>query len=1637
MLEHILLFVRLPGSRSLVRLQDFNASALSSDDTEPHHISVFMAFPLNAAMMDEDDPINSSSGTHAIRLPPATASALTSELHVYNLTHKKWTLNAHIAVADSVNIPFVLDVAQRLQLPDHQSLSAWPVGDGILIGVVKYKAKHSVLVATATGGITLLALTGAEKCVECLRRALKSILRKTVARDVPGYHAEVSCRFETDQQQHMNISLFNGVTISSIGNNSSQRVLLGDELIASCSADDAAERERPRRGRPSLPVTIDKAAAADGTTPTLKLKSTLNVNTTVTGLPYQEALTAHMEANLQDKVAAPAELLEFMQGGKACCISEVVLAICSKIEGGPIDSRVLTEAVKRLHSVSGGADSETTADATQNTFEAAMIQAAAMQQDLSFTLVNNEVVSYDSSRHHETNGLTVGVDLLSQLIFATIDSDISQDNAAPLPISGLIDYLINFASVEVDLGAHKQVFVELSLENASVDLGPNTCFTSTPTGKLAAAAASSDVGRIWVKITAGVNFFNPAPFSMYLQVDSLRGISEVRQLLNECAIAIMEHAALGGDTAHGTILLDSLRADRCEKAISLPGGSALLFTVVARALTIGIASAIVTETYGQKTRRLNSAHLSAFDDLSMPSQIPKLVYSLQASRPLAFMLVLKRFIGSHLPKCTVQQFVSIGAQFDVSTTAGELMWCSLSQQAAPSSSDTSTTDIRKITKSNCDIYPVCGMPSSASPFTLRVNNPIGLAGIVRCREQCYSVPLRSSEATLTVKDSYKLYKVFHEPKVVKGGAQQYDLQAATEAAIAWDKTLVFALESLRKRPTFRVEIAYRHDTFLDNLFGPPEKVEIAIETMCEMVGDVLLQVKSRLRLQPIEPVLTYMSLLGFSKSHVVRASVRALQLLPKIDSTAKTNPENELETTILLRLLKEEVAAISAFLSGSQRHGRKQYLGGSIASKVGRFVGMMGTFPQTLVRVLDAYDPSGRCRLSALNQQVSTFFLPDPPPPTMRRIPETQLLTLKEHLNETVKTRRALWKELVLFKCRCPGCPSDPFGNWHSLQDHFEKNPTHKDSNAGLNYQLTDDERDSFIRSLSLGLEAYPELKSAFDTAVFDGQPTLIVGPAGTGKTTLNNKIIRALTVLFGTVGSPILVTALQGVAAVRYENGRTTHSALGVHVNIDDMSEDEAVAKLVTHINSNPPLKRRLLEVRVVIRDEMFMSSAFLAHVICSALRIIRTEQTGDVQAGAWARSPLLNGGVQMIDSGDCLQLPAWATGSKRVTQFWESPSLDYYHIVLLTTIFRQQSGHFQNMLATLRLTGKINVAFYKEVAKREKWGSLVEDARGSADLHVRFSAMDVYKTLLDAAAKNKAELDNYCKESGKLKVTLTAMDARKAGSSAPQPSSDDQYDIKQLPREINIAVGVPVMALANQTERGFQNGTIGVVTNIIYGCVQETGFKRDITEVHITVPARTKGGPPTLAKIVPILCYASEGTGKIFQFPLTLAFALNGQKLQSAEMPLIHVHVGDMTGVGLLYVCLSRTLSGPSCLFSFDELERLMQRVSKDEKKLTLVDAKAVEWLSSISTNGDRNRRLAQIRQQQAPPPPAAPQRRFFSFSDQLHTGEYDGNERCKKKDGKRGGAAAAAVVESRRKLAENTGLSLSFHSSPMEEY
>lgn len=381
-------------------------------------------------------------------------------------------------------------------------------------------------------------------------------------------------------------------------------------------------------------------------------------------------------------------------------------------------------------------------------------------------------------------------------------------------------------------------------------------------------------------------------------------------------------------------------------------------------------------------------------------------------------------------------------------------------------------------------------------------------------------------------------------------------------------------------------------------------------------------------------------------------------------------------------------------------------------------------------------------------------------------------------------------------------------------------------------------------------------------------QNYFITGKAGTGKSVLLQYFVSHT--LKNTA-----VVAPTGVAAINV-GGQTIHSFFGLELNIQDVSDLEAVAKM-------PKRRRKILEnLDTLVIDEISMVSADVMDMIDHKLRIARGKD-------------LPFGGCQIIVFGDLYQLPPVVVGNtaRHFMQdrygtifFFGAPGIrdGDFKTIELSHIYRQKDDHFIDLLNSIRL------------------GKRTDDIL--ADINMSCTDAPADDTFITLAATN-AVADNINR-------------SRLAAISEPEYSFNGTItgDLSSgsLPTEMNLKlkVGALVMLTKNDTvtenrdKPRWVNGTLAVVSELSPDSIK---IRIDDSEYKLSKTTWEKCQYDYDEKTKTI---SKDIVGTFTQFPVKLAYAITIHKSQGQTYSAAKIDLArGAFAPGQVYVALSRCQS------------------------------------------------------------------------------------------------------------------------------
>lgn len=387
------------------------------------------------------------------------------------------------------------------------------------------------------------------------------------------------------------------------------------------------------------------------------------------------------------------------------------------------------------------------------------------------------------------------------------------------------------------------------------------------------------------------------------------------------------------------------------------------------------------------------------------------------------------------------------------------------------------------------------------------------------------------------------------------------------------------------------------------------------------------------------------------------------------------------------------------------------------------------------------------------------------------------------------------------------------------------------------------------------------------------GANVFVTGAPGAGKTYVLNKFIGSARQR----GRSVAVTASTGIAAT-HVNGQTIHSWSGV--GVATALTDELLKRI------RPRRKKAINNTDVLIIDEVSMMSAWLLDMVDHVCRNLRN-----------SASPF--GGLQVVLSGDFFQLPPVTRGSRagstydplteqlRRTYFdagknpdgfvtesfaWEQLNVQ---VCYLTEQHRQDDGQLLTVLTDIREGG---VTQEDHTVLAERLG------RKPSDDQV---AVHLFPVNRQADVLNDVQLDA-------LEGEEHVFEASFAG---PASLIDRLRKNVLAPEHLVLKAGAAVMALRNDQEHQFVNGSLGKVT----GFAKESKGGWPIVEFENGHTVIMKPADWQMMDGETVLASAS-------QVPLRCAWAITIHKSQGMTLDHAVMNLKRTFAPGMGYVALSR---------------------------------------------------------------------------------------------------------------------------------
>lgn len=419
-------------------------------------------------------------------------------------------------------------------------------------------------------------------------------------------------------------------------------------------------------------------------------------------------------------------------------------------------------------------------------------------------------------------------------------------------------------------------------------------------------------------------------------------------------------------------------------------------------------------------------------------------------------------------------------------------------------------------------------------------------------------------------------------------------------------------------------------------------------------------------------------------------------------------------------------------------------------------------------------------------------------------------------------------------------------------------------------------------------IEPSDDFKKAYEICQYTSKNILIIGKAGTGKSTFLKYFISH-------TNKNVAVLAPTGIAAIN-SGGVTIHSFFGFK---PDITEE----KVPTIPNSKLNLYQNL---HTIIIDEISMVRADLLDCV-------------DIFLRKNLKKDIPFAGIQMIFIGDLYQLPPVVKGKDERKFFYEKYSSPYFFD---SKVFKET--HFE--LIEFEKVYRQSEARFIEILNRIRNNTATDEDITTLNQRVAQQIpKNSYPVILTPYNETAKRINEEKIQSLGNKIYMFKAEF----------SGNFEKDSFPADENLKISVNSQIMFLNNDSNGRWVNGTIGIVKEID----KKKEIIKVLTENDEIVEVRKNEWD--------IFKYIfdekekklkTQKTGYFIQFPLRLAWALTIHKSQGKTFDSVIIDLSKpIFEKGQLYVALSRarTLEGISLTFPI-------------KKSYVMVDKKIVKFLT-----------------------------------------------------------------------------------------
>ncbi len=367
------------------------------------------------------------------------------------------------------------------------------------------------------------------------------------------------------------------------------------------------------------------------------------------------------------------------------------------------------------------------------------------------------------------------------------------------------------------------------------------------------------------------------------------------------------------------------------------------------------------------------------------------------------------------------------------------------------------------------------------------------------------------------------------------------------------------------------------------------------------------------------------------------------------------------------------------------------------------------------------------------------------------------------------------------------------------------------------------------------------------------GRNVFLTGAAGSGKTYVLREYIDYLKNLDANIG----ITASTGIAAT-HMGGITIHSwsGIGIRDNLDRSDLKEIADKKY--------VRNKVAKASVLIIDEISMLHHFRLDLIDKVIKEIKNSSEAF-------------GGMQVVFCGDFFQLPPVSRPSDPEAFFvyhsdtWKNLNLK---VCYLSEQHRQNDTEYLKILNAIRSS-----SISEEIIKILKKSSSPKSNFG-------LESTKLYSHNKNVNAENEMELKNI---SGKMfEYKMQERGGKNLINSLKKSCL--------APEILKLKEGAKVMFIKNNFDKGYVNGTLGVVIKCNLGEIKVKILAGKIIEAEKESWRIEEDG---------------RSKAEITQYPLRLAWAITIHKSQGMSLDAAEIDLSGSFERGMGYVALSRVRS------------------------------------------------------------------------------------------------------------------------------